>query len=283
MNLSINNSNKDTDTDTDLDLDLEKISNWINNPEFNTIDFFKLRDYMIKEMGFSADKTDKNWPYGLAAILVKNNLVEEAQKLQLKLFNNVENLIDIYTKVDKYILSKKDSDELDVDNNGFIVLNYLALKREPFNPEFFFRNINITHKYTLSFCTKTNIDDYLALGHFSENAADDWLYKIDFFNDATIVKKNKYSLLFKNSKKVMLFLFWNGKYLDMNLYYEGTNKKVENNLIKCNKCRVVRVFSKDGDLYDIRIETHRELLPKTGALYQEAKFDFEVMKSNMCI
>ena len=27
------------------ELDFDKITNWINNPEFNTIDFYKLRDY----------------------------------------------------------------------------------------------------------------------------------------------------------------------------------------------------------------------------------------------
>ena len=260
MRLIINTLKKTTD------LDLEKISNWINSPEFNTISFYILRDYMIKEMGFSSKKTDKNWPYGLSAILVKNNLLNEAVKLQLKLFNNLENLIDIFSKVDKYVLEKKHSDELDLKNNGLIVLNYLAREREPFKPRSFFININRACKYTVSFCTKNNIDNYLALGHFSENIEDDWLYKLNFFNDVSIIKKGTYSLLFKNSKKVLLFLFWNGTYLDMNLYYEGTNKKIENELIKFEKCRVVRIFSIYGDLYDMRVETHRKLLSETGEL-----------------
>tara|TARA_B100001093_G_scaffold40188_1_gene34207 strand:+ start:285 stop:1133 length:849 start_codon:yes stop_codon:yes gene_type:complete len=282
MSLSANIT-KENNNMEDEELDFDKITYWINNPEFNTIDFYKLRDYMIKEMGFNGDESGKNWPYGLSALLVKNNYIEEAQKLQLKLFNNVENLIDIYSKVDKYVISKKQSQLLNFDNNGFIVLDYLAKKREPFNPDFFFKNINITLKYTISFCTITNMSDYLALGNFSENTIDDWLYKIDFFNDAKIIKKNKFSLLFKNSKNILLFLFWNGKYLDMNLYYDGNNKNVLKNITKCNKCRVVRIFSKEGDLYDIRVEHHRKLLPNTGEIYKEAEADFDVLKSNMCI
>ena len=238
---------------------------------------------MIKEMGFSGENFSKNWPYSLSTRLVDNGYISEAQKFQLKLFNNIENLVDIYSKVDKYVLTQSVSRNLEIENNGFFVLNYLAKNRAPFRPEFFFKNINITHKYTVSFCTKKNLDDYLALGNFSENPDDDWLYKIGFFNDAKIIKKNKYSLLLKNGKYILLFIYWNGKYLDMNIYYEGNNKKVLKDIQKFNSCRIVRIFSKYGDLFDIRVENHRKFLPETGDLYMEAEQDFNVLKTNMCI
>ena len=58
---------------------------------------------------------------------------------------------------------------------------------------------------------------------------------------------------------------------------------VKKNITKCNKCRVVRIFTKEGDLYDMRVEIHRKFLPNSGETYREAEADFNVLKTNMCI
>ena len=199
------------------------------------------------------------------------------------MFNNVENLIDIYSKVDKYVLTREQSKNLSFNNNGFIVLHYLAKTREKFDPQFFFRNINITHRYTISFCSRDNIDDYIALGNFSKNSNDDWFYKMEFFNNGQIIKKNKFSMTLKNMKNVYLFIFWNGVSLDMSILYNGTDEKVEKDIQKINNSVIVRIFNNYGDLYDIRLENYRKLLPNIGELYKEVEQDFEVLRTNMCI
>jgi len=281
MFLSKQNKKKVEKKIVDFDqIDFQKVIDLINSPNFYVVGFFKLRDYILG-LGFSGEENKHNWPYSFSKLLVQQGYISEAQKLHIRMFNNKENLLDAHSSLEKYFLNNPEI--INLGENGLNVLDFITQTTEKMDYFQFFRNLSKNKKYQFSYCQESNLDNYLALGSLTEDPKNENLLKYTLSPDNELIQKKKTSALFKDKRGVVTTVYFNGEDLDSIRYKNGRKilslSEQDNNRLKLIKTlKLVRIYTDLGDLYDIRVERYRKILPESGEDYFNSKTRFEKNK-----
>ena len=243
------------------------------------VGFFKLRDYILG-LGFSSEENKHNWPYSFSKLLVQNGFIPEAQKLHIRIFNNKENVLDVYSSLKKYFLNN--SENIKLGENGLQVLDFITQTTEKMNYSQFFRNLSKDEKYHFSYCQESNLDNYLALGSLAEDPKDENLLKYKLSPNNEMIQRKKTSAMFKDKRGIVTTVYFNGEELESIRYKKSgvrilLSKEDNSRLIEIKTLKLVRIFTDLGDLYDIRVERYRKILPESGEDYLKSKESFETI------